>query len=224
VAAELRQHGHELRAVRLDSGDLLDLSARARRLADEAGFPGVQVFASGGLDEYEVDELLRAGAPIDGFGVGTRVGVSADAPLTDCAYKLVEYDGRPVLKLSPRKQTLPGPKQVYRRRDAAGQYLGDVIAAAGEPPPAGAEPLLAPVMAGGERLGPPEPLAAAREQFRREFAALPERHKALRSPERYEVRVSEHLEELTRRVVEETKRREGIVTAEPPRNPPAAPP
>jgi nicotinate phosphoribosyltransferase len=224
VAADLRRHGHELRAVRLDSGDLFDLSVKARRLADEAGFPNVQVFASGGLDEYEVDELLCAGAPIDGFGVGTKAGVSADAPLADCAYKLVEYDGRPVLKLSPRKQTLPGPKQVYRRRDAAGQCLGDVIASAGEPPPEGAEPLLAPVMVGGERFGRPEPLAAARERFRREFAALPERHKALRSPERYGVQVSEHLEGLTRRVVEETKRREGIVTTEHLRTPQAAPP
>ncbi len=217
VAAELREHGHRLRAVRLDSGDLLDLSRRARALLDQAGFPEVQVFASVGLDEFEVDELLRAGAPIDGFGVGTKAGVSADAPLTDCAYKLVEYGGRPTLKLSPGKQTLPGPKQVYRHRGEAGAYLGDVIASAGEPPPAGAEPLLTPAMVGGERFGPGEPLAAARERYRREFAALPERHKAMRSPDRYEVRVSEHLEALTRRVVEDTERRERIVTVDPPR-------
>jgi nicotinate phosphoribosyltransferase len=208
VAAELRRQGHELRAVRLDSGDLRGLSVQARRILDEAGLPGVKVFASGGLDEYEVDELLRAGAPIDGFGVGTRVGVSADAPLTDCAYKLVQYAGRPVLKLSPKKQTLPGPKQVYRYRGAAGQYDYDVIAGADEPAPLGAEPMLTPVMARGKRLQPAEPLATARERFRREFAALPDGHKALRSPARYEVRVSSRLEALTRHVVEETKRRE----------------
>jgi nicotinate phosphoribosyltransferase len=131
VAAELRRNGHELRGVRLDSGDLLALSKVTRRLADAAGFPGLHIFASGGLDEFEVDALVRAGAPIDGFGVGTRVGVSADAPHGDCAYKLVEYDGRPVLKLSPKKQTLPGPKQVFRRYGSEGHMSDDVITCAG---------------------------------------------------------------------------------------------
>jgi nicotinate phosphoribosyltransferase len=210
VATELRQNGHNLRAIRLDSGDLLDLSRRARALLDGAGFRDVRVFASGGLDEYKVDELLRAGAPIDGFGVGTKVGVSADAPLTDCAYKLVQYAGQPVLKLSPKKQTLPGPKQVYRRCGPDGRYLTDVIARADGAAPDGTEPLLRLVMAGGKRVEPAEPLPAARERFRQEFAALPESCKALRSPEAYEVRVSEPLEALWRQVVETTKRREGV--------------
>ena len=86
--------GHALRAVRLDSGDLLDLSRKARALLDEAGFGGVRIVASGSLDEYAVDDLLTAGAPIDGFGIGTKAGVSADAPWSDCVYKLAEYDGR----------------------------------------------------------------------------------------------------------------------------------
>ncbi|MGH2544328.1 MAG: nicotinate phosphoribosyltransferase, partial [Ardenticatenaceae bacterium] len=127
VAREMEGRGHRLRAVRLDSGDLLDLSLKTREMLDAAGLHDVQVFASGGLDEFQVDELLSAGAAIDGFGVGTLVGVSADAPWTDCAYKLVEYDGRPVLKLSSGKQTLPGPKQVHRFRDSQGCYERDVI-------------------------------------------------------------------------------------------------
>ncbi len=199
VAREMKRQGHSLRAVRLDSGDLLDLSHKTRALLDGAGLPEAQVFASGGLDEFQIDELLRAGAPIDGFGVGTLVGVSADAPWTDCAYKLVEYDGRPVLKLSSGKQTLPGPKQVYRFGEA--RYQRDVIARAGETIE-GARPLLADVMRGGKRTSPSPTLKQLRERFAREFARLPERHKALRSPEHYEVSVSAELEALRERVVE----------------------
>ncbi len=208
VAAELRARGHEVRAVRLDSGDLLDLARKTRAMADAAGFPDLKIFASGGLDEFEVDELLRAGAPIDGFGVGTKVGVSADAPYADCAYKLVAYDGRPVLKLSPKKQTLPGPKQVFRHRDLSGRYSHDVIACEGEAPDGPAEPLLHPVMADGRRLGPPDSLEALRDHFREEFAAIPEACKALRDPGRYEVRVSDQLERLRQEVVHEARRRE----------------
>ena len=103
-------------AVRLDSGDLGELSRGARTLLDDAGLQHVRIFASGGLDEVELDRLVRGGAPIDAFGVGTRMGVSADAPSLDSAYKLVEYDGRPMLKLSEAKATEPGRKQVFRGR------------------------------------------------------------------------------------------------------------
>jgi nicotinate phosphoribosyltransferase len=207
VAQEMRAQGHRLQAIRLDSGDLLELSRKARAVLDEAGLPEVQIFASGGLDEFEVDRLVRAGAPIDGFGVGTKVGVSADAPWTDCAYKLVEYAGRPVLKLSTRKQTLPGPKQVFRYRDPKGNFLRDVIGGAGESPE-GAEPLLGEVLRGGKRLRADPSLEELRERFQREFACLPERHKVLRSPETYDVQLSRELADLQQKVVEETKKRE----------------
>jgi nicotinate phosphoribosyltransferase len=207
VAREMRAQGHRLLGIRLDSGDLLDLSRKTRALLDEAGLTEVQILASGGLDEFAVDDLVRAGAPIDVFCVGTKVGVSADAPWTDCAYKLVEYAGRPVLKLSPGKQTLPGPKQVFRFRDQAGSYLRDVITRAGDSPPGG-EPLLSEVMRDGKRLGPEVSLRASREHFAREFACLPERHKHLRAPEPYEVRISEELEQLRQRVVRQTAEQE----------------
>lgn len=208
IAREMKRHGHRLLAIRLDSGDLLDLARKTRALLDEAGLPEVRIFASGGLDEFEVDALLRAGAPIDGFGVGTKVGVSADAPLTDCAYKQVDYGGRPVLKLSTKKQTLPGPKQVFRFRDAQGNYLRDVLACADEPPPAGAEPLLGEVMRGGRCLRPESVLSRLREEFRTRFAQLLDRHKALRAPEHYPVDVSPGLTELQRVIERETVRRE----------------
>jgi nicotinate phosphoribosyltransferase len=147
-------------AVRLDSGDLDELSRSARELLDEAGLSHVRIFASGGLDEFEIDRLVAAGAPIDAFGVGTRMGVSADAPSLDSAYKLVEYDGRPILKLSKDKVTAPGRKQVFRGRG------GDTIGLRTEQPPDDQEPLLVPVMLGGERTGPHQTLDVARMHFR----------------------------------------------------------
>ena len=135
------------------------------------------------------------------------MGVSADASWTDCAYKLVEYAGHPVLKLSAKKQTLPGPKQVFRYRDPEGNYLRDVIARAGERFDGG-EGLLGEVMRDGKRLRPDPPLEELRSCFRAEFARLLEPLKALRSPSAYDVRISEELEQLRQRVVRGTKERE----------------
>ena len=209
VAREMRRRGHSLRGIRLDSGDLLDLSLRTRALLDEAGFQDVQVFASGGLDEYEVDALLSAGAPIDAFGVGTKVGVSADAPWLDTVYKLVQYAGHPVLKLSPHKETLPGPKQVYRLRDAHGRFLHDTIACSDEDPPeASAEPLLREVMRDGRPVARLPDLKELRERFKREFARLPDEHKAIRSPRPYQVDISEGLKRLRSQVTLEVRRHE----------------
>ena len=132
VAVEMEERGHRLRAIRLDSGDLANLARRSREMLDEAGLGYVQILASGGLDEYSIAELVSAGAPIDGFGVGTRVGASADAPYTDFVYKLVEYDGRPVMKFSEDKVYLPGPKQVSRHIGFDGTMRLDMIHGADE--------------------------------------------------------------------------------------------
>ena len=118
--------------VRLDSGDVDALSRGARALLDEAGLADARIFASGGLDELEVEQLVADGAPVDAFGIGTQMGVSADAPFVDSVYKLAEIDGRPVLKLSAGKETAPGRKQVWRGPD------GDVLGLRDEPEPAGA--------------------------------------------------------------------------------------
>ena len=195
VAREMEARGHRLRALRLDSGDLLDLSRRARAMLDEARLDYVQVFASGGLDEFRVSGLVEADAPIDGFGVGTSVGVSADAPAADAVYKLVEYDGRPVMKLSEGKETLPGAKQVFRFTDANGRYARDVITPAGDAEPGGA-PLLVEVMREGERTAAAPPLDDLRLRLVREIERLPARHRALRSPGPYRVESSARMEEL----------------------------
>ena len=127
VGREMETQGHRLAGVRLDSGDYLDLSRKVRRILDDAGLDYVRIVASGGLDEYEIDRLVCEGAPIDIFGVGTKVTTSADAPYSDMSYKLACYDGRPVMKLSPEKVSPPGAKQVYRLRDSEGQFQRDVV-------------------------------------------------------------------------------------------------
>lgn len=209
VAKELEARGHRLRAVRLDSGNLETLAKEVRRILDEAGLNYVRIFASGAMDEYRIDELLRAGAPIDGFGVGTKLGVSADAPWVDIVYKLVKYDGRPVLKLSPGKQTLADEKQVYRLRDAAGKFVKDIIALRAEGPPVpGAEPLLVRLMAGGEPVVDPAPLEKVRETFLADFAALDDRHKAIYDPEPYPVELSPGLQARQAELIEQVRRKE----------------
>ncbi len=177
VARELAAEGGRVAALRLDSGDLLDLSRRARALLDDEGLAAVRLFASGSLDEHELARLLAEGAPIDGFGIGSRLGVSADAPYLDMAYKLVAFAGRPVLKLSPGKATLPGSKQVWRRSEG-GHFAGDVIALADEEGPEGAAPLLRTVMRGGVRLER-ETLDAARSRAAGQRAALPAEQRRL---------------------------------------------
>ncbi|HET6877554.1 MAG TPA: nicotinate phosphoribosyltransferase [Jatrophihabitans sp.] len=162
--------------IRLDSGDLAELAFGARRILDAAGVPAVRIVASGGLDEYALDRLVRAGAPIDAYGVGTRLGTSADAPYLDTAYKLVEYDGRPVFKLSPGKATTPGRKQVFRSPG-----LVDSVGIRDEVPPAGTRPLLQQVMRGGERTAI-DSLAPARARCAADLAELSDDHRRLQDP------------------------------------------
>ena len=165
----IRDLGLEHRSgIRLDSGDLESLAFDARTLLDGAGLAEVKIFVSGGLDEHDIARMVAVGAPVDAAGIGTRMGVSADAPYLDSAYKLVAYEGRPVAKLSPGKATLPGAKQVFR----AGS-LGDVIGLRSEPVPPGTVALLEPVMRGGRRVAPPGSWTAARRRFEADLEQLP---------------------------------------------------
>jgi nicotinate phosphoribosyltransferase len=196
VAGEMRARGTELWGIRLDSGDLAELARLARRRLDEAGFPGMRIFASGGLDEYAIDELVNSGAPIDGFGVGTALGVSADAPSLDSAYKLVCYDGRPVRKTSEGKRTWPSAKQVWRAID----WSEDVLSLADEAPPSGGHrPLLVEVMRQGRRTAAGRATAAdANRRFEEEWAALPPPLRRLLDPAIHPVRVSDRLRDVDR--------------------------
>ena len=205
VARELAARGHALAAVRLDSGDLLALSRQVRRILDEAGFAGVRIVASGGLDEHDIASLVAAGAPVNSFGVGTRLNVSADAPSLDLVYKLVRYGDRDVLKLSEGKETWVGAKAVYRSFGAGGLMAGDVLALEDEPPPTGhSESLLQVVMGAGEPLRPPPSLADVRRRCAEQFATLPDDLKRLTGHGEVPVAVSPGLRARQERALAET--------------------
>ncbi len=188
-------------AVRIDSGDLGALSRAVRTILDAGGRRGTQILASGDLDEHRVAELVAAGAPIDGFGVGTAVSTSGDAPALSGVYKLVEIerDGAmaPLMKRSPGKTNPPGAKQVWRagRPDAA---AGDVMGLPGEAVPG--RPLLKPVMHRGVRILPGRPFAELQASCRAAVRGLPTAVRALRDPAPYPVAVSEGLQRLTSRL------------------------
>lgn len=186
--------GFRISGVRLDSGDLAALSRQVRHLLDEAGMHHIQIIASGGLDEYEIERLTQAGAPIDAFGVGTAMGVSTDAPALDIAYKLTEYQGRGRLKLSSAKATLPGRKQVFRHAS------GDSLARHDEALDGAA--LLQCVMRNGRRLATtPEPIDVMRARARKALGALPSRLLALGPAEPpYPVEISASLAAYERAV------------------------
>lgn len=158
----------------------------------------MRITASGGLDEYGIADLLAAGAPIDVFAVGTRVGVAADAPYLDAAYKLVAYDGRPMMKLSAGKATAPGAKQVFR-----GPGSRDTLALRKEPGPPESEPLLRRVMTGGQRLRGACTLAEARACLEADLAALPAPARRITDPLAPTARQSSRLVALTRDVTQQ---------------------
>jgi nicotinate phosphoribosyltransferase len=183
--------------IRLDSGDLDRLSRGSRGLLDAAGLGAARIFASGGLDEFEVQALVTSGAPIDGFGIGTQMGVSADAPYVDSVYKLSEYDGRPTLKLSTGKVSAPGRKQVWRGSDDRGRHR-DLLALRDEPAPDdGSTPMLEPVMRDGTRIAPVPTLAQARRAFQADLANVPDEARELARPGHLDVARSAALHALT---------------------------
>ena len=195
LARSLAPRKIEIGGVRLDSGDLGALAKSVRSIFDAAGLSAIRIFASGNLDEYRIAELLRAGAPIDGFGVGTSLVTSADAPTLDAVYKLQEYAGRPRRKRSAGKATWPGRKQVFRHYGRDGRMLNDVIALEGDAQ--GGEPLLVPVMEQGRRTAPAESLGVIRKRAAGELARLPGALRALDpAPVPYSVHIAASLHKL----------------------------
>lgn len=179
----------KLKGVRLDSGDLDALSRQVRKILDQAGHKEAIIFASGNLDEARVAALVRSGAPIDSFGIGTGLTTSADAPYLDAVYKLEEYAGKPRRKRSTGKATWPGRKQVYRRYADDGRFRRDVVSVEGDAQ--SGEPLLRPAMQRGRRLAQPD-LAAARAHCLAQLERLP--------PGDYPVEISAALRALAEQV------------------------
>lgn len=192
--------GIPFQGVRLDSGDLLRLSRRIRSLLDASGLRHVQILASGDLDEYRIRDLLRGGAPIDAFGVGTELSTSRDEPALAGVYKLVSMQRHrrilPRVKLSVQKRTLPGSKQIFRVRNKHGVFAWDNLCLEGEAGPADSEPLLIPVMKSGRLVAPLPDLDASRRLAQEQVQKLPERFRKLEPAGRYPVRISPRLRQL----------------------------
>lgn len=209
VATEMRELGIEIRGIRLDSGDLAAHAHDARRRLDDAGLGDVRIFASGGLDEHEIHRLVhRRRAPIDGFGVGTALGVSDDAPTLDSVYKLVASDGRPARKTSTGKATWPGAKQVWRDRE----WSKDLLSLIDEPPPDPRyEPLLVEALVAGARTGPgSRDLTAINAHFEHSWQRLPAALRDLSDPAEHTVEISDRLGDLTRRLDEESQEQAAV--------------
>jgi nicotinate phosphoribosyltransferase len=205
LAPRLLVAGIKVRGVRLDSGDLIALSKSVRHILDTGGLSDVIVFASGGLDEDALASFARAGAPIDGFGIGTSLTTSSDVPALDCAYKLQEYAGLPRRKHSAGKATWPGRKQVWRHYGADGCMTGDILSVDDDEQPG--EALLQPVMQKGRRIGARPMLADIRVHASQELARLPEPLRRL-EPGTYPVQVADRLVRLASEVDRRLARQE----------------
>jgi nicotinate phosphoribosyltransferase len=211
VGLMLKYQGHRLLGIRLDSGNLVSQSKIARKMLSDAGFPEVKIFASGNLDEYKIYELLRRGAIIDDFGVGTKMGVSQDAPFLDVIYKIsevMEEDGSflPTMKLSQTKTTLPGRKQVYRIENSRGEFIKDILFLEGEKTKG--RPLLKEVVCKGEIKYSKPTLNQIRDFTKRNLLALKAKYKKLVHPATYPVIVSPRLKHLMRHLSSQIKSRQ----------------
>ncbi|WP_202114391.1 nicotinate phosphoribosyltransferase [Massilia cellulosiltytica] len=199
LARRLRADGTgRIDAVRIDSGDLVEQARLARRLLDEQGCPEIRIAVSGDLDEHAIARLVMQKAPVDSFGVGTRLATSSDVPFLDCAYKLAEYDGQGRRKRSTGKETYPGKKQVFRRLDDDGVIVDDTIGLETESVPG--HPLLQPVMLAGRRCCPAWTLAHMRQQLRSQLASLPPRVRMLTAAVSPPVRISAGVTQLAAEV------------------------
>lgn len=198
LAPKLEREGIRIKGVRIDSGNLADHAFQVRQILDAGGLQHVTIFASGDLDEHVLRDMLGSGAPVDGFGIGTRMDTSSDMPYLDCAYKLEEYAGKARRKRSEGKQTWPGRKQVYRSYDAAGCIASDVVTVEGDAQQG--EPLLKPVMRSGKRLATAATLTDIRSHAAANLARLPEPLRQLQEPYEYRVEMSNALQELAKQV------------------------
>jgi len=195
VAKEMKVKGCVPLGVRLDSGDMVHFSRQVRKILDDAGLEDMKIYASSGFDEFKIADTVTKGANIDAFGVGTNLGVSADAPFVDIIYKMVRYQGRDVRKFSPGKITLAGEKQVYRVMDESGVYQQDYIGLRNETVQ-GSVPMMESVMQDGKIVRPLPSLQAIRDRFNDCFSGLPEKYKALDAAESYPVKLTPGLEML----------------------------
>ena len=195
VARNMAREGHLLKGVRIDSGEMVEVSKIVRQLLNDAGLHRVLIVASSSFDEFEIEKALSGGAAIDEFGVGTKLGVSADTPYLDMVYKLTQYDGRNVKKSSPGKSTLAGEKQVFRESDRTGRFVADTLGIRNERIDK-TESLLIKVMENGLRIQTPPTLQEIRKRIQTGFSNLDDAYKALDHPDKFPIHFSRQLSKI----------------------------
>lgn len=210
IGLYLKERGYRLGGIRLDSGDIAKLSKFARKKLDKAGLYYVKIFASGNLDEYKIEDLLKQGACIDNFGVGTNMGTSEDAPSLDIIYKISEVsendDFLPTMKLSKGKITYPGRKQVFRLKDKKGRFSKDILGLAQEK--IKGEPLLKKVVDKGKIIYNSPPLDKIRLSLKAGLAKFPDRLKTAYPRGKYPVIISPGLRKLRQALARQLERRQ----------------
>jgi len=193
---------NSIKAVRIDSGDLVDHSTKVRKILDENGCEKVLIVASSDLNEYKIRELLEKNAPIDAFGVGTELATSRDDPAIPGVYKLIEYNHKPKIKISEDKITYPGKKQVYRFYNKQGEFNKDLLMLDDEPAPPNSEALLIPVMKEGILLEELPDLNNIQQYYIENIKSLPRGFKVLEKNHIFKLEISRKLRELTSTLAE----------------------
>jgi len=197
AANKITKFKNSIKAVRIDSGDLVDHSKKVRKILDENGCEKVLIVASSDLNEYRIKEILDKNAPIDAFGIGTELATSRDDPAIAGVYKLIEYNSKPKIKISEDKLTYPGKKQIYRVYNKQGEFKEDILTLDYEPAPSDSEALLIPVMKKGILITNLPDLNNIQQFYNENIKKLPNKFKELDENHTFELRISKKLSELT---------------------------
>jgi len=203
AAKKISKFKNSIKAVRIDSGDLVEHAKKVRKILDENGCEKVQIVASSDLNEYKIKKILESNAPIDAFGVGTELATSSDDPTIAGVYKLIEYNNKPKIKISEEKLTLPGKKQIYRIYDKQGEFIEDFLTLDSEPAPPNSEALLILVMKEGRLIMELPNLNNIQQYYNENIEKLPNKYKELEENQIFKVRISKKLSDLTNSLTEE---------------------
>jgi len=202
AAKKISKYKNSIKAVRIDSGDLIEHAKKVRKILDENGCEKVQIVASSDLNEFKIKKILESNAPIDAFGVGTELATSCDDPTIAGVYKLIEYNNKPKIKLSEDKLTYPGKKQIYRIYDKQGEFKEDILMLDNEPAPANSEALLIPVMKKGRLITELPNLNNIQQYYTENIEKLQPKFKVLDEDYVFNVKISKKLSELTNSLTE----------------------
>ncbi|MHA1350028.1 MAG: nicotinate phosphoribosyltransferase [Promethearchaeota archaeon] len=203
AAKKISKFKNSIKAVRIDSGDLVEHAKKVRKILDENGCEKVQIVASSDLNEYKIKKILESNAPIDAFGIGTELATSRDDPTIAGVYKLIEHNNKPKIKISEDKLTYPGKKQIYRIYNKQGEFIEDFLTLDSEPAPPNSEALLILVMKEGNLITELPNLNNIQKYYNENIEKLPNKFKELEENQIFKVRISKKLSELTNSLTEE---------------------